>query len=356
MLQVNNTILEKKSKTKTKEKITFSSALLSVAIAIVMILILVNPTRYAISVTNGLKLFCTAVLPGLLPFMFLTKILTNLNIIAKLTKPIEKPMRKLFGLGAESFYVLVMSMISGYPIGAKITSDLYMQGKISKQEVTPTAIIGSTSGPIFVIGAVGGTMLNSPKLGAIIYISNTLSVILVSIILHFFSIKKRKHSTFKTEHEIIATADTKTNINTNNKNILASATTETVSGLLAVGFYVAMFSLIIDLLTDLKIIEILSYPLKVLFAKLQINSDFALGIMSGIIEMTNGAKALSNYISPLSISFISMIIAFGGFSIIMQSLSFLSKTPIKTWSFIFAKFLQAILSFIICLGLTTLII
>ena len=57
--------------TNVKKKVDFSSALLSIAIIVVMILLLINPTRYAISVTNGLKLFFTAVLRADLKARFL---------------------------------------------------------------------------------------------------------------------------------------------------------------------------------------------------------------------------------------------------------------------------------------------
>ena len=71
-------------------------------------------------------------------------------------------MKKLFGINGYGFYAFIMSIISGYPLGCKITADLYNQGKISEKELTKTVIISSTSGLEFVIGAVGGLMLKSP--------------------------------------------------------------------------------------------------------------------------------------------------------------------------------------------------
>ncbi len=246
-------------------------------------------------------------------------------------------MKAIFNLEGACLYPFLMSVISGYPIGSTITADLYQKGLISKENVTRAAVLSSTSGPIFVIGAVGGAMLNSPKIGLIIYISNILSAIIVSILIGLVGRKKKQVN----EPPAITYEQS--------SNIIYKSAKDTCISLLIVGFYIALFSLFIDLLTDLKIIGCLSSCLNFIFGRIPGFTDISAGIMSGIIEMTTGAKLLSYTLTPLSISFISFLIAFGGLSIIMQSLSFLSSTPIKSGQFILCKFLQGVLAFFICL-------
>lgn len=343
MLQTNNTIITKKSKTNLNEKTSISSLFLSILIIAIMILILIAPVTYSKSVINGLKLFFTAVLPGLLPFMFLCKLLTSIGVIDKLATPLNKPMHKLFGLNGSSFYAFIMSIISGYPIGSKMTADLYKQGKISDKELTNCTLLSSTSGPIFVIGSIGGIMLSSLKAGVIIYISNLLGVLLTSIVIHLFSKKQNNEVSNLQQYATIKQPFS-----------LYSLAKDTVINLLIVGFYIALFSLFIDLLTNLKIIKFFSNLLGNILSATPINPSFSLGIMSGIIEMTNGCKILSITLSPQNISLICFLISFSGLSIIMQSLSFLSSTPIKAHKFILGKLLQAIISFIICLIISSL--
>ncbi len=333
-----DTLLSTKSKTK-RVRFSFISLTLSVLILTIMVLILVSPVRYAFSVTNGLKLFFTAVLPGLLPFMFLCKLLTELGVISKLSKPLEKPMKSMFGVGGEGAYAMIISMLSGYPIGSKITADLYEKGKIKENELLKTALISSTSGPIFVIGAVGGAMLNSIKLGAIIYVSNILAVLTTSLIFHLFGKIKRKQKV-KVSQTQSPTIEQKKPLS------LYSLAKDTVVSLLIVGFYIALFSLIIDLLTDLKVIDFFAAMLGRTLGFFGIRGVNTAGIMSGIVEMTNGAKQLSSSISPLSVSFVGFLIAFSGISIITQSLSFLSKTPISAFKFVMGKFFQALVTFV----------
>lgn len=343
MVYINDTTLKQKSKTKLKQ-FSLSSFMLSIMIIVVMILILVAPVRYAGSVLRGLKLFFTAVLPGLLPFMFLCKILTGLGSINKITKPLDPFMKKIFGINGNGLYAFLLSMLSGYPLGSRITNDLYNQGLIDSNTATKTAIFSSTPGAIYVIGAVGGAMLNSPKLGVIIYISCTLSTLISMLIINLSSKTKKNKS-----QERIPSPLQQSQMKTNNKNLIVASVQETVIGLLTVAFYISIFSLIIDLLTDIKLFKVLSYPFTLITPQSQNSPSISTGVMSGIIEMTNGAKALSSISSPLTIPLISSIVSFSGLSIIMQSFNFLSETPIKKCQFILAKILQAVLSFIICL-------
>ena len=423
-----NTIFSEKCKIKKATFARFQENVLIIAIFLVMFCILSNSALYAKSVTNGIKLFFVSVLPGLLPFMFLCKIITNLNF-EKLSKIANKPMQKLFGIGGDCFYAFFMSLVSGYPIGSKITADLFMQGKISKKDSFLCAVLSSTSGLIFIIGSVGTGMLNSPKLGIIIYVSSVISAVVSAILINLFAkIKQRNtnkkltkqanlqttsnslikkaeqstssfknlhankyafiHSNTTSEHEIAnfnqqnqsknnfaiaSTKTSKTNSNQNDDNdkqnqrteiqvthespkknflqIMSSSAFDTAQSLLVVCFYIAFFFVLIDILNQTKILHFFAKLISPLFGSNPEKTALSSGVMSGIIEMTRGVKMLSNVHCSLSFSLISSLISFGGFSIIFQSLSFLSKTNIKVSKFIFAKFVQAFLSFFVCLAL-----
>lgn len=332
MIFINTTTNFTKSKTKNKTLENINSFFISGLIIIIMILILLDPVTYSKSVINGLTLFFQNVLPGLLPFMFLVKTLTNQGTIIKLTKPLKKTSFKLFGTNEYGFYALIMSMISGYPIGAKITSDLYAQNKLKKENLLKTAILSSTPGLIFVIGSVGGLMLKNIRLGFYIYLINIVACLIASLIINFFS---KKQSLIKNERSLTF----------NSKQTLGCLTQDTTISLLSVAFYIALSTLIIDLLTNLKMFSFIAN----LFGLTSEKTALLEGIMSGIVEMTNGVKKLSKAITPLSLSFISAIISFSGFSILFQSFSFLSQTNINYAWFILGKFFQSIISFILSL-------
>ncbi len=334
MIQVNNTTTFIKSKTKIDHKFSISSLFISIMIIVLMLLILLDPVTYAKSIINGLTLYFTRVLPGLLPFMFLVKALTNQNIINKLTKPLRKKTIQLFGVSEFGAYAFLMSLISGYPIGSKITTDLYLNGQIKHNELTKSAILSSTPGLIFVIGSVGGLMLNNVKLGLYIYLINITSIVIAGLLINIFDKKKTAIN--------VTYSQEKANQNSS-KQTLSSLTQDTTVSLLSVGFYIALFTLIIDLMSNLKIFTFLPS----VFNLSKENTTLFKSVMSGIIEMTNGAKSLSLSLTPLSFAFLSSIISFSGLSIIIQSLSFLSLTPLKPHKFLLGKLLQATICFII---------
>lgn len=278
-----------------------------------MFAILTNPALYAKSVLNGLTLFFTAVLPGLLPFMFLTKIIINLNL-TKIIKFLNTPAKRLFGLNGHAAYGFLLSCISGYPVGAKLSSELYLQNKISEWQLLKTSLLCSTSGPIFIIGTVGVMMLSNFKIGVILYFVNICASFLSVLILNVFEKTKRKNinqndNYFKEDDHL--TVIQKPNIKSSAKtlNIISQAASDTAVSLLTVAFYIAFFYMFIDLLTNIKILQLFAEFINI-FA---LNKNISLGSASGLIEMTRGIQILSSSHSAISMSIISLLLSFGGF-------------------------------------------
>ena len=317
-------------------KRNFTGITFSFLIILIMMLIISNPSLFSASTIKGLSLFFYSVLPGLFPFMFLTKMLTELGTIFKITKKLSPISQKLFGTPGVSLYCFFMSILSGYPIGAKIISDLYSKNLITEEDAKRMSIFCTTSGPIFVIGAVGVGMLHNFKLGVIIYISHIISSILCGI---FYNLIFRSKN--QTQTKIVFAS------NSQNNNIFATCLSETITSLFLVGGYITIFYLASEIIDTLKIFNFISSIISPLFEKLNISQNQIKGLLFGIIEVTRGAKELSILSSP-SISSICGLISFSGISIIMQSLTFLKTAKIKAHSFIFSKCVLGLISIFIC--------
>ena len=67
------------------------------------------------SILNGLILWSKAVLPALLPFFFLSKMLTELGSVKYLSLYFEKITKKFFKVDGIGSYAFIMSIFSGYP-------------------------------------------------------------------------------------------------------------------------------------------------------------------------------------------------------------------------------------------------
>ncbi len=317
----------------------FSGLIFSFLIIFIMLLIISNPALFSASTINGLKLFFNSVLPGLLPFMFLTKLLTELGTIFKITKKLSPVSRKLFGTPGVSLYCFFMSIVSGYPIGAKIISDLYSKNLISEEDARKMSVFCTTSGPIFVIGAIGVGMLKSLKLGIIIYISHILSSLIFGIICNLIFRNKQENNL----NEPITQEPKKT-------NIISYCLSETVNSLFLVAGYITIFYLASEMLESLNVFSFLTSIFSPIFSKTKILPEQIKTFLFGILEVTRGAKELSSF--GLSIApAICGLVSFSGISIIMQSLAFLKTAKIKAHNFILSKCVLGVFSILICKAL-----
>ena len=310
--------------------------LYSLCLVAIMIVLLCNPKQYNKSVLDGISLFAMCVLPGLFPFMILTRLLTGIGGVQKLSKLFEKPAGALFGTSGISSYVFLMSAISGYPIGAKIIADLYCQGAISQHDAKKMSVFCTTSGPIFVIGTVGTILFKSAKVGIIIYASHILASIMSGITL------RGKHKKQSDCAPAVASAKV--------DNLIASTVSDSVQNILIVGAYITIFFLFADILFQTGLIKIVCYPFDMLFSCFGLQ-NLSTGFVFGLLEVTRGAKMLSTHANMWSVCLCAALVSFSGLSIIMQSMNYLSKCKIKARSFVFSKCVHALYTFVICFAL-----
>jgi sporulation integral membrane protein YlbJ len=302
----------------------------------------VNPTKYIGSILSGTSLFYNSVMPSLLPFFFVSKIIFGLGTLDKMINFFRKPICKIFKVPPVTSYVLIMSILCGYPVGAKIIGELEKTSIINKEDAKKMIAICSTSGPIFVIGSVGGALFNSVKLGVSIFICHIVGCILAGLILSIKFPKLNAYSDrFKSERC---------------ENLLTQSTTSTITSILTVAIYVSIFYMFIDMAYDLKILGFFSNNLEKVFNMINIDNSFAKGISSGLVEMTRGlAEIASSSNNQLKLIFSSCLISFGGFSIFIQTLTFLNECKIKALYLLKIKCLQTILSGLVAYGVSLII-
>ena len=307
------------------------SATLSLTLIICILLLALRPEIYLKSSLDGIKLWAITVTPSLLPFFFLTSLTASTGMISRVSAKTEKVMRKVFRCGGICSYVFLMSVLSGYPVGAKIISDLEKNGVISPDEATRTSTFCSTSGPLFIIGSVGTGMFGDKRVGYCIIIAHILSAVLCGITFRFYG---------------------KTDLNKNfrptlkrSENILYDCVYSSVISVAVVGGFICVFYVFADMLFNLKI----TLPVETLFTLITGNKEISKAFVAGLIECTRGCKALSESVNPLRVSLACANVSFGGISVIFQSVAFLKSAKVKISVFVLSKILQTAYSFALCL-------
>ncbi len=284
---------------------------------LLLILLLIFQSNQVITaIQNALLLCYKTVIPSLFPFFVLSGMLTSGSFIKKVAKwlsPLMKPLFHVSGAGALPFAI---GIISGYPMGAKMTTELYQRGAVTKEEAMRLLPFTNNSGPLFIIGAVGVGMLNNIKIGIFLYMIHILSALLVGLCFRFYKIEnslENRTSSFRSSAPTLTFSE-----------VMSSS----VNTMLLICGFIVFFSAVSACLSP--ILDRLGS------ASLYIKS---------ILEVTNGAHLITQTDFPAitTISLLSFIIGFGGICVMLQVAGITTPTSLSLRSYIYGKTLQGIL-------------
>lgn len=316
----------------------------SVILLTAIFLFVMSPKENIEACLKGLVVWATALVPALLPFFFFTKILSQLGIVEYASRYLAKFTQKFFHTSGISAYIYCMSILSGYPMGAKLTADYFEAGLIDRGQAHRITTFTSTSGPLFIIGTVGIGMFQNFKLGLIILIAHFIGAFINGILYRNYMYKPEKNVITYSYQQL----PQKT------KNILEESMMSTIQSMLVIGGYVALFFTVITILNRYHILAPIQIFLKTLFDLIHIPTGVATGITNGIIEITKGCLDLVGSTGNISLICILLtgIISFGGISIACQALTFLKKFKIKVSFFLLQKTTHAMISMFVCFIIT----
>ncbi len=317
--------------------------LLGFFIAIFNLFILLFPTEILSASKSGIVLWAMNVLPTLLPFLIGTNILIKTGMAELIGILLEPIMYPIFGVPGCGAFALISGIISGYPVGAKITQTLRNNNQLTKHQAQRLISFCNNCGPLFILGTIGTSMLGSKSAGYFIMFVHYFSALIVGLISRFFFSAERnvdKKIFFHTISQKIFHHSDK-----NIGNIISESVADSIWSILQIGGFIVLFSIITKIL---ELSNFISFMWK-FFSHFNFISKLGYenfsGILIGMIEMTNGAKILTmREILPVTLIILSALVSFGGFSIHMQSLSFIAKTDINAHVYIFSKFIHAIIS------------
>ena len=286
---------------------------------------------YGYAVTEGINLWVACVIPSLFPYLVITAMFSSMSFTMKVGKLFSPFTRRIFNCGGITGYAFFISLISGYPVGAKTVSDLKTGGFLGDAESVRASCVCSTSSPTFLLNSVGVFMFNQPIFGVKLFATHILSSIIVGYIFSFYKRKEKTTSFYKYNPH-------------NSGNVLYDSVSSAVTSLLVVGGLITFFYLLTEVLFSIGVLT----PFIYLLTRITGNEKLSRSIVFGFFECTCGLKALSVTSCFFTFPIACAICGFGGLSVLFQSLSFLKKGKIKTAPFILSKVTSAVINF--CLG------
>jgi len=294
----------------------------------------------------GLLLFANSVVPALLPFFIATEALSHTNIILKIGELFNRYMCPIFNVPGIGAYALVMGIISGYPVGAKIVTNFRNNGLCTKAEAERLLAFTNNSGPLFIIGTVGIAMFGNTEIGILLFITHLISSLLVGFLFRFWKYNDKE----KTHVSKNATSSNTTISFSNLGEVLSDSILNAVHTIVIIGGFVVLFSVIISILNNCGFFNAITMILTPFFKSINISADFISPIISGIIELTNGLSSVCSISSKaISVNIIisAFLLGFGGFSVLLQVLSITSKSDISIKAYFIGKLLQGAIACIL---------
>lgn len=305
-----------------------NSVMIVVILLVIGYLFLINANEVMESVLFSFSIWKNNLFPALFPFFVLSEFLVEYGFVDFLGEVCKKIMSSLFHLPGECAFVFAMSMVSGFPSGAKYTKALVENKTINCEEASSLITFTHFSNPLFIMGTIAITFLQSKKLGLLILFCHFITNPILGIL--FRPAQKKSIQNRPSFRKALYQLHQKRIHNPLNfGQILTQALMNTLQTLFLMLGIVTFFLIITTLLQSLL-------PL----------SAIEKTLLSGILEMTQGVKNVSLLsLSPLMKSLlITCFISFGGLSVHMQVLSIISDTKIKYRNFFLARILHAMIA------------
>lgn len=265
-------------------------------------------------VSKGLLLCVNVVIPSLFPMLCLTNFLSSSGALELFAKKLNGFSKKILKLSGYFIPVFILSLISGYPVGAAAANNLFENNKILVDERNKIALISCSAGPAFILLAVGVNMYNSYKIGLVLLFSNMIACILTALTVTRFYKPSEDNSLFGGKLPYIS-------------ECIVFSVKEATSSIISISAFTVVFSAIINVIS-------------------QYRNSLIYIISISLLEVTNAVFSLSA--DGFSLPFVCSVIGFGGLSVIFQISAVLKFNRPPITKMISVRLLNGVLSYLVC--------
>lgn len=252
---------------------------------------------------DGLKLAENTIIPSLAPLLIIFLLIMKTGAKDLLARAFGFISVYVFNLPQITFPAIFFGLIGGYPMGALLTNELLKSGEIDEKQARRLLRFNFCGGCGFIITAVGTTVLNNTKAGAVLFLSNVISSVIIGFALSFT--EKRKSAQYYSYTEYRKLGD-----------VLSESVSDAVKSLLNMTAFIILFC---------AFNVVINFP------------DF----LAPVIEITSGICANSRFTIPMTSAFL----AFGGFCIHFQLLFVVAQAKMKYADFLLFRLISAVLSY-----------
>ncbi|MCY9667920.1 sporulation integral membrane protein YlbJ [Paenibacillus alginolyticus] len=337
------------------QKRNFTAALLMAFVVVAIILCLFAfPHDGLQAALRGVSIWWDVLFPALFPFFVISEIMLGFGIVhffGTLLDPMMRPVFRIPGIGG---FVMAMGFAAGYPVGAKLTSQLWVQKLVNREEGERLVAFTTSSDPIFLIGAVSIGFFHDASLAMILAIAHYGGSVLIGLMMRFHgrkSLPTEKQTISKGwvwKRAFNAMHSARINDGRSIGTLLSQSILQSLSLIFVVGGLVVFFSVVLEVLTAAKVMNAIYLLISSILQNTGLPHELSQAVMNGLFEVTLGAKAAGNAPASLALSskvaIGAFILSWGGMSVHAQIVSLLSHTNLRYLPFVTARFIHALLS------------
>ena len=264
--------------------------------------LLFYPAQAAAGAKRGIGYCIDILIPSLFPFMALSVFVVKSGLSASLGR----------------LAAILMSMVGGYPVGARAVAALCQEGEITPKEAARMLCFCVNSGPAFVLSVVGMGLLHNPQAGVILLVSQLSASLLLGGLCSIGVSRRRQGQAIPSKRLDAAQA-------------LIGSASDAARSMLSMCCFVILFAVLLDLL------------------RVFVTSPTVSMLLSILLEVTGGCSDAAQQNLPLWI--LSFTIGWGGICVHFQILSSVSGIPIRMPRFMLFRLLHGLLAGGITFGL-----
>lgn len=298
-----------------KKKRNILPAILLAAVCALFAMLLIFPEEASKAAEKSISVCLHTLIPSLFPFFVLSSLSVSLGLSEHIGKVFSRFMRPLFKCSKKTASPFLLGLLSGFPIGAVTSVNLYKNGEISRGDCGKALSFSNNPSAGFIVSVVGSGIFGSARLGWILYIAVTAASIVSGMIVcrafpdDGFYMKKNREE--PKSRPLL--------------NKLLCAVKDGGAGVLNVSAFVVFFSTVCK--TAESIFNI-PYPLSAL--------------ISGFFEISSGVSSVVPSLLPAVKSAViaAVILSWSGLSVHGQVLLSVSETDVSAKPYIFSKIIS----------------
>ncbi len=116
---------------------------------VLTVCILTNSSLSLAYATLGLELWFKKMIPALLPFMILSGVMVRLKLTEKMSMALFPLLGPVYRVRKNVVYCMMLGFLCGFPMGAKVTSELLERGMLTEKEASYLLAFCNNIGPVY---------------------------------------------------------------------------------------------------------------------------------------------------------------------------------------------------------------